>query len=150
MPKFGRASLERRETIHSDLQKILDLTIERMDFSIVEGRRDRETQDKYFYGTPKRSHLKWPEGKHCVDPDKPRDPTEPEKAHAADIIPYPQGYNERAMMVLAGFVLAAAAELKARGETRYDIRWGGDWDRDGDFDDNGLFDPWHFELIERR
>jgi hypothetical protein len=35
------------------------------------------------------------------------------------------------------------------GLMQYDIRWGGDWDRDNDFSDQKLNDLCHFELIKK-
>jgi len=45
MPKFGRASLERYNTLDPKLQYILDIAIQFFDFSIVSGHRNKEDQE---------------------------------------------------------------------------------------------------------
>lgn len=135
MPKFGRTSRVRLRTCHRELIILCENVIEHVDFSVVEGHRSKELQDQYF--SEGKSFLKWPQSKHNKEPSM-----------AVDIIPYPAGYNERAMLVLAGFVLRTVALLQYQGIITHKIRWGGDWDGDGDYDDNSLWDPWHFELVE--
>jgi len=43
--------------------------------------------------------------------------------------------------------MGTAARLKAEGRMTHDLRWGGDWDRDTQVDDNNFDDLVHFELV---
>ncbi len=52
------------------------------------------------------------------------------------------------MIFLAGIVIGIADEMYKSGEVSHKVRWGGDWDRDGDFNDETFKDLWHFELIK--
>jgi len=62
-------------------------------------------------------------------------------SRAFDLAPYPIDWQDRARFyVLAGVVLGAAADLGI------DLRWGGDWDGDGTFQDQNFHDLPHFEL----
>ena len=133
MPSFGENSLNNLGTCHTDLQKIAHLAIRFVDFSVVEGHRGQADQNRM--ADEGKSHLRWPDGRHNTIPSK-----------AMDIVPWPAGYDERAMLVLAGAVRLAADILLEEGEIGHGLRWGGDWDGDGDFRDNRLWDPWHFEL----
>ena len=60
-----------------------------------------------------------------------------------DVVAYPIDWNDRERQTLfAGYVLGLA---KSMGIT---LRWGGDWDRDTDVQDNKFDDLMHFELVE--
>ena len=43
---------------------------------------------------------------------------------------------------MAGYIQATADKLGIK------IRWGGDWDSDGDLDDQTFMDLGHFELVD--
>lgn len=65
-----------------------------------------------------------------------------------DLIPYPGTVNgvnvwndKQRFSVLAGLIMAAAAEEGVK------IRWGGDWDGDGNNADSSFHDMPHFELV---
>lgn len=135
MPSFGEKSQAVVDTCHLDMQKIAYFVILYFDFSAVEGHRGEEDQNQMV--DEGKSHVRWPDGEHNSIPSK-----------ALDITPWPAGYDENTMLVLAGYFMLAAQLLLERGEITHKIRWGGDWDGDGDYHDNGLWDPWHFELVE--
>lgn len=62
-------------------------------------------------------------------------------AEAVDLAPFPVDWNNTmAFHRLAG-VMFAAASLEGVA-----LRWGGDWDRDGDTRDQSFIDLPHFEL----
>ena len=44
-------------------------------------------------------------------------------------------------------MITIANQLYEEGKIKHRLRWGGDWDRDGDLTDNILFDGPHFEII---
>jgi peptidoglycan L-alanyl-D-glutamate endopeptidase CwlK len=134
MPQFGPRSLERLNTCHPDLQRVMRAAIASgPDFSIICGHRGKAEQDeacaKGLSKTP------FPTSKHNAVPSL-----------AVDIAPYPIDWKDEARFVaLARHVLAVAAELGVK------LRWGGDWDGDGmtrsegDTDERFVDLP-HFEL----
>lgn len=105
-----------------------------MDFSIIEGHRTPQRQlELYNQGL---SQIK-EDGKHNAVPSL-----------AIDILPYPANVNgvnvwkdKQRFSVLAGLMLAAAAEEGVK------LRWGGDWDGDGNNSDSSFLDLPHFELL---
>lgn len=134
MPSFSQKSLAQLQTCDSRLQKIARRAIGVMDFSVVEGHRDKEHQDiamaKGLSQTP------WPLSKHNKEP-----------ALAMDCAPYPIDWsdNEKARQrfcLLAGVMLMAAAIEGVK------LRWGGDWDSDKDTRDERFRDLPHFEIVE--
>ena len=132
--KFGKRSLERLETCHPDIQKLMHLVIDRTkeDFTVLEGIRTKEVQDKLF--SEGKSKLKYPHSRHNINPSM-----------AIDIAPYPIDWHDTSRFnKLAHVVLECAAELKLN------VRWGGDWDMDGDTSDQTFNDLPHFELYWRK
>jgi len=106
-----------------------------MDFMIIEGYRTNEKQHEYFI-----------EGKSKVDAGNPKAMHNKKPAMAFDAVPYINGslsWNKLHCCVLAGIILAVAIKLG------YKIRWGGNWDMDGEpITDQNFQDLVHFELIE--
>lgn len=130
MPKFGKTSLARRATLHPDLQGIVDEAIQVVDFFIATGHRSEAEQNAAF--DKKVSQKRWPESKHNKTPSE-----------AMDVVPWPtQWACEKQIYLLAGVIKAIA---HSRGVK---IRWGGDWDSDGDLTDQRFNDPCHFELVK--
>ena len=130
MPSFGSQSLSNRGTLHPKLKELVDEAIAIVDFSIIWGHRDEAAQNAAFdSGSSKK---KWPYSRHNVLPSR-----------AVDIIPYPTGWRDLPQFYrLAGVIQALAYKLDLS------IRWGGDWDSDGDFSDQLFNDLAHFELGE--
>lgn len=63
-----------------------------------------------------------------------------------DVAPYPVSWaetpaNMERFAYLAGVVMTTAARLGVK------LRWGGDWDQDGDTRDETFRDRPHFELV---
>lgn len=129
MFKYGSNSLKHIETLHPHLQLIAFDLIEIMNVSVVCGHRGKDEQDKAV--AEKKSKTPWPKSKHNQLP-----------SIAMDVIPYPTGYKDtRLIYFMAGLIKGIAAK---HGIT---IRWGGDWDSDGDLNDQTFNDLVHFELI---
>ncbi len=134
MPQFGARSIERLNTCHPDLQRVLRAAIaDGPDFTVLCGHRGKAEQDeacaKGLSKTP------FPTSRHNSLPSL-----------AVDIAPYPIDWNDYARFrALADHVMATAARLGVR------LRWGGDWDgdgktrHDGDADEKFVDLP-HFEL----
>jgi peptidoglycan L-alanyl-D-glutamate endopeptidase CwlK len=137
--RYSQHSLTQRETLHGDLQLILDEVLKIHDLRIVEGFRPEEKQNEmYRKGLSK---LPWPRGRHNQQPSE-----------AADLLPFvngkPIGWEAtRQWDYFGGLVIGVAAQLRARESVTHRIRWGGDWSRDHDLRDQSFNDLMHFELI---
>lgn len=136
--RFSKNSESKLNTVQNPLQQVCRkaLSYGVMDATIIEGRRSKENQNRYF--REGKSRLKWPNGKHNVlNPD--------DLAQAVDIAPFVAGkvsWVKDHCLVWAGLMLAAAAELGVK------IRWGGNWDMDGEpVTDQKFQDLVHFELV---
>ena len=136
MYKFGNKSQEKLLGVNPDLvrvaQRALDFGV--MDFSIIEGLRTADRQQELYR-----------EGKSQLDGVIVR--SKHQGGNAIDILPYPaivNGVNvwddRQRFSVLAGLMYAAAS---IEGVT---LRWGSDWDGDGNNADSKFFDAPHFEL----
>jgi len=144
MPKFGRHSLEVRDTLHPDLQLIVDEVIEVFDIRLIEGHRGQERQDALFNADPPRTKVKFPNSKH-----------NPLPSIAVDVMPYHptpphiDWNHSPSIHLLAGFMLATARQLFEAGKISHLLRWGGDWDRDYNIKEPRRFiDSPHYELFE--
>ena len=133
MYKFGKSSEDRLSSVHPDLVRVCRrmLGYGILDATVVQGRRGKEDQDRAF--KEGKSKLKYPQSRHNSDPSE-----------AVDIAPFVNGkvsWNTQHCLVLAGLMLAAASELGVK------VRWGGNWDRDGEpVTDQTFNDLVHFEL----
>ena len=137
MPTFGKASRERLDTCHADLQRIMEAVVERYDIAIICGHRNEIAQMlAYEQG---KSQLPWPQSKHNSYPSQ-----------AVDIAPYPIDWNDReAFALMAGWVLCVADRLLQEGKVTHALKWGGDWNRDHKTRDHRFLDFPHFELVEQ-
>lgn len=132
--KFGEASLTKLFTVESRLQIVMHSAIDTgiIDFAVIEGHREKNIQDDYY--TNGMSKVKWPDGKHNKVPSE-----------AVDVAPFINGkvsWNKLHCCVLAGVILSCAAKLSIG------IRWGGNWDMDGEpITDQDFQDLVHFELV---
>ena len=130
MPKFGRRSKEKLATCHEDLQDLFKEVIKHVDCSVLEGHRSKDRQNA-LYGEGKTKVL-YPRGRHNASPSR-----------AVDCVPYPIDWDDRERFHLfAGFVLGMAEAIEIK------IRWGGDWNKNFEVDDNKFDDFPHFELIK--
>jgi hypothetical protein len=130
MPNLSAKSKEKLATVHPDLQKVLLAAIEFTDFTILEGHRTPERQRRLFAANKTKIDGVTKKGKHNFFPSL-----------AVDIAPYPIDFNDaQRYHVLASIILRVAKSLDV------EIRWGGDWDRDGILTDQKFIDIGHFEL----
>lgn len=129
MAKFSLVSLKRLATCDARLQMIANAAIAQTDFTVLCGHRGEEEQnDAFERGTSK---LKFPNSKHNKFPSQ-----------AMDLAPFPIDWDDiERFKSLAKIVMAEAARM---GVT---LRWGADWDRDGDWRDEKFRDWPHFELV---
>jgi peptidoglycan L-alanyl-D-glutamate endopeptidase CwlK len=132
---LGTASLGRFNTLHPAL-KVLVLTIlDRIDVTVVTGNRGEDEQNKAF--ADGKSSLRFPQSKHNKTPSL-----------AVDIAPYIRGkgvrWNSNEVSLMQGRIAEIACFLGIP------IRWGGDWDGDGDITEHKLQDFVHIELVESK
>ena len=134
MPKFGSASLAQLATCDERLQVVAHSVITRYDFAVIEGHRGKAKQNAaYAAGN---SQKKWPNGEHNGRPSR-----------AFDVMPWPVDWSDdpknlQRCVLLAGIMLATGWHLGVA------LRWGGDWDKDGDTRDERFRDYGHFELVD--
>lgn len=137
MPKFGARSLRNLSTCHQDLQLIFNTVIQFEDCSVLEGARSLERQ-KELVAQGMSKTLK---SKHVVHGDG--------LSMAVDVMKYPIDWQDKERVILfAGKVLGVAQSLLDAGKISHKLRWGGDWDGDGNVKEHSFFDGPHFELVE--
>lgn len=128
MPHFSETSLTKLATCDERLQRIMTELIRQFDVSIIQGFRSQQEQEKAC--KEGKSNLHWPRSKHNQHPSQ-----------AVDVAPYPIDWEDRERFFYMAGLVMAIANFMGIG-----IRWGGDWDRDKDFDDQRFDDLPHFEI----
>ena len=137
MPKFGARSKQNLSECHIDIQTVFNVVIKTHDCAVHEGARPRAEQELAVQQKKSKAH--WPNSNHNVDGVKRK------TSWAADVSPYPIDWSNRPRYErFAAYVLCVAKDLLAQGKISHEMRNGGDWDRDGIFDD---WDMPHFELL---
>lgn len=130
--QFSRASRDALKTCHYDLKKLFLEVINHYDCSVLEGFRGKTAQNLAF--NRGFSNNKWPDSKHNIKPSL-----------AVDVVPYPIDWLDfKRFYYFGGLVLGLANKL------HINVVWGGDWDKDNDFNDQKLNDLAHFELRESK
>ena len=124
MPRFGKRSKERLKGVKPELINILNELIKIMDVTIIEGLRTQERQDELVaQGASKTKFSKHIQGR------------------AVDLAPYPIDWKDRERFhYMGGMIRGIAKQMKV------DVRWGGDWDSDGEIADNSFDHLVHVEL----
>jgi len=140
MPYYSTRSATRLAECHADLQALFNEVIKHRDCSILCGARSKEDQDTAV--AEGRSKAAWPTSNHNVDGAKRV------TSWAVDVSPYPVDWEDLERLAdFATFTLETAAAMLADGRMTHAIRWGGDWDLDGDWKDERFLDMPHYELI---
>jgi peptidoglycan L-alanyl-D-glutamate endopeptidase CwlK len=154
--RLGAQSLARLKGVHPQLARVVQGAIEKtkQDFMVLEGVRSKETMWEYWgkgrtasqcraagvpekYAKPGLAKVTWlnnPLGSnHRIMADG--------FGHAVDLCPFPVDWNDAAKFdAIADAMFAAAKELGVK------IRWGADWDQDGNPRERGETDSPHFEV----
>jgi peptidoglycan L-alanyl-D-glutamate endopeptidase CwlK len=128
MPTFSARSKRSRAELHPSLQKLVDAAIKEVDFVILDAQRGKAEQEKAFRGGF--SKARFGQSAHNYIP-----------AVALDVCPYPIDFNDAAK-----FRAIAKVFVRLAKELKLPVRWGGDWDMDGDWKDERFLDWGHFEL----
>lgn len=125
--KFGKRSLDNLRGVHPDLVKVVyrALELSPIDFTITEGlrtvARQKELVAKGLSKTMNSRHI---------------------TGHAVDFVPLPVDWNN-----VEPFITVAKCFLQASKELGIPIRWGGDWNMNGDWKDEKFRDLPHAELL---
>jgi len=132
MYKFGKRSRERLKGVDHRIIMIIDELIKIMDVTIIEGLRSAKRQEQLLKkGATKVKYSKHMEGK-AVDL-APYDPTVKGKID----------WNDRdTFYYMGGMIRGIAKQLEIN------VRYGGDWDGDGNTKNNSFDDLVHFELLD--
>lgn len=127
MRKFSARSLKALSGVHPDLIAVARLALVKsgVDFTVVEGVRDLETQRKYC----EKGVSKTMKSRHLVQPDG--------FGYAVDIYPYYDG-SVQCEAPEAHFKDIAEAMQSAADELGVNITWGGCW--------QGFCDMPHYQL----
>ena len=136
MHELSKSSIRHYETCHHQLQRLVTFVRAKRAIAVIRGYRSTDDQARAFRTGA--SNAKPGESKHNAYPSL-----------AVDIAPV------EALPLWAIRKDLSKEEWKAFGaevmeiakEHKINIRWGGDWDGDGDFTDQKLFDAVHFELL---
>lgn len=141
MYQFGSTSIKRLMTCREELQQVMKLAIKRspVDFGIAQGYRSvEEQQELYAQGRTKEgSIVTYVDGvnkksQHNINP-----------SNAVDIYAFVNGqatWDKEHLIFISGVIMSCANELGIA------LRWGGNWDGDGEvISDQNFMDLPHFE-----
>lgn len=136
---LGKSSLNNLRGVHPLLCAVVAraIKISKVDFKVVEGVRTKERQaELYSQGrTSPGNIVTWTmNSNHFVDKNTGF-------GHAVDILPAPYDWKD-----LKNFDEVSRAMLQAGKEIGVGVRWGADWDMDGNPRERGESDSPHFEL----
>ena len=124
MPRFGKRSKERLKGVDSRLVNILNELVKIMDVTIIEGLRTKERQEELV--SQGKSQTKF--SKHI-------------EGRAVDLAPYPVDWEDRERFHYMGGMIRGIGK-----QMGVNVRWGGDWDSDGEIKDNKFDDLVHVEI----
>lgn len=155
---LGKASAQKLATVHPRLRQVVELAIKlsSVDFTVLEGARTVQRQHE-LYGQGRTAAQLKAAGVH-PNLAKPRDkqvtwtlksnhfPKADGLGRAVDLAPWPIDWEGPTRFpkfdAIADAMFAAARQLGIK------IRWGADWDMDGNPRERGETDSPHFELAE--
>lgn len=132
MPSFGAASLAALNKCHPHLQTIAHEAIKEIDFKVLDSTRGRADQERAFAGG--KSKARFGQSAHNYVP-----------AIAFDLFPAPYDWNDRPAFTALSKVIMRIAKEKG-----IPLRWGGDWNMDGDKTQSDAWDMPHYELHKWR
>lgn len=122
MPTFSDISLERLETVHPDLQTLFFEVIKHRDCSITSGLRTTEEQIELY------AQGRTIEGKLVTNCDGVVRKSYHQSGNAIDVVPYPEKWDEQALIEFGNFVKGIAVMLKKYRAIDINVEWGGDWE----------------------
>jgi peptidoglycan L-alanyl-D-glutamate endopeptidase CwlK len=136
---LGLQSRSKLAGVHPDLVRVVEraITLSTVDFRAIEGvRTEARQRDLFAQGRTKPGPVvTWTlKSNHFIN-------KRTGFGHAVDLLPAPYDWKE-----LPPFDAMADAMFKAAKIEGVAIRWGADWDRDGNPRERGETDSPHFEL----
>ena len=120
------------DTLDCRLQRMCDNLLKYMDVSLICGHRTEEEQNALY---PRFTRVRWPNSKHNKRPSL-----------AVDLQPYPYPNTENDLRAGLGYMAGLCYIIAERDG--FSIRWGGDWNSNGDVTDNGFDDLFHIEVYK--
>lgn len=139
MPVFGKVSKANLAQAHPELQRLLIAAIKVIDFRILDSMRGRDEQELAFARGHSKAHFG--QSAHNYSP-----------SIAVDLFPKPYDWNNKQSFIDLWRVIGWWDGSKGIGlakALKIPIRWGGDWNMNGRFTDDGWDFP-HFELYPWR
>jgi len=130
---WSNTSLRVRITLDPRLKVLVDELLTYMDVSLLSGYRNKREQNDLF--EQEVTQVQFPDSKHNQYPSL-----------AVDVQPYPYPANENDLRAALGYMAGICMLIAQRNG--FKIRWGGDWNRNGDVTDNGFDDLFHMEIYE--
>lgn len=130
MPTFSAASEASLAKCLPQLQAIARAAIKEIDFKVLDSTRGRAAQEKAF--AQGNSKVRFGDSAHNYVP-----------AVAFDLFPAPYDWNNR-----QAFINLSKVILRVAKEQGVPLRWGGDWNGDGNLSDG--WDMPHYELTPWR
>ena len=131
--KLGKTSLARLQGVDETLVNVVKRAIEisEVDFTVLEGVRTLERQrELYAQGrTAPGKIVTWTMKSRHIE------------GKAVDLVPYPLDWND-----IDKFNKIKDAMFQAAKELDVNLRWGADWDGDGNYREKGEYDSPHFEI----
>lgn len=136
MPRFGKESLRNLNNAHPEIQRWLKEGIKIIDFKVLDSIRGQAAQNKAF--REGFSKAKFGSSAHNYSP-----------SIAVDLFPDPYNWHNKKSFIDLYKVLGAYNSSTKEGtglakKLLVPIRWGGDWNMDGNFSDGWDFP--HYEL----
>lgn len=129
MPQFSKKSLQKLDTCHPLLKRVMLSAIASCDFSVICGHRGEQSQNEAYASG--HSKLQWPKSKHNSLPSM-----------AVDIVPYPIDWDDiDRFRDLASVIKVHWSQIPHAEREGLELHWGGDWKTLKDFP--------HFELRKK-
>jgi len=155
MYKLGRTSNKRLNTANNDIQLVIReaIKVTQIDFGVAQCERTIIQQQLYFDNGKSKVNPKaydtieelLSKGKHIVDGVIRK------KSDAVDIYAYVNGranWDKASLCYLGGVITSTANRLFNEERISNKIRWGGNWDNDGEIITDQLFqDLPHYESL---
>lgn len=134
-PKYGFGDKSRQvfATLDPRLQRVVKELLRYVDVSLLCGTRSRAEQSRLY--KEGRTKVRFPKSKHNRNPSL-----------AVDLAPYPYPKTDEDLRVALGFIAGLA--MRIADEHHVTLRWGGDWNMNGNVEDNGFDDLFHLEIVE--
>lgn len=158
MPQFSKKSEAKLSTVHYVLADLCQYVVTNYDITILVGHRTEADQTAAYES--RKSSKRWPYSRHNTMPSM-----------AVDVAPWPipenwgsldgqtlharnLNWKERVkfyeMVAVFRFAWAEMCDRYPLLADQYEIRFGADWDGDGDYRDQKFDDLVHIEVVEKK